>query len=159
MCEREIRNRIPSIHQPASLQWESSRDRDMIQKEQHKIRADGCRQAKHHKLERGDVVLMKNIKMGAYEPYFSQEEFDVTDVSGGEITVRSKETGKMYKRNSSHLKKLMVAESSVIDGNNATDSDSFPVDHPLTCKGQFTDNRASERVRRRPARWDDFVVE
>lgn len=94
MFGREIRNRIPSIHHPPSLNLESSRDRDMIQKEQRKVQSDKSRQAKEHKLERGDVVLLKNSKVGSYQPNFGPEEFEVTDIKGGEITIRSKETGK-----------------------------------------------------------------
>lgn len=55
--------------------------------------------------------MMRNLRKGALQPNFKDEEYEVLEVEGGEITVKSKETGKIYKRNSSHLKTLLSSKS------------------------------------------------
>lgn len=106
MLGRDIRTRIPSIRTPPSLQWEEARDRDMAKKEYHKQRADLLRHAKEHKLARGDTVLMRNLNPGALDSAFRGEEFEVVDVNRSAIKIKSSETGKVYLRNSAHLKRL-----------------------------------------------------
>lgn len=160
MFGREIRNRIPSIHQTPSLKWESCRDRDMEKKEQHKQRADNSRHARNHKLEKGDVVLMRNLKTGSCQPNFRAEEFEVTNIEGGEITVRSKDTGRMYKRNSSHLKKI---ESAAVPLTEIVTIDPEAVgarDTTETFHGSMAEaaEPKQKRVGRRPAKFNDFVI-
>lgn len=82
-----------------------------MSKEYHKQKADDQRGAKYHHLEEGDVVLMRNLKKGTLQPNFKDEEYDVIDVNGGEVAVKSKDTGKIYKRNSSHLKVLQSSRN------------------------------------------------
>lgn len=102
MFGREIYNGIPSIHQPPTLFFEASRDKDMAMKEYHKQNADIQRQVKHHKLERGDTVLMRNLNKGALQPNFTEQEYEVVNVRGGAVQIKSNETGKIYCRNSTH---------------------------------------------------------
>lgn len=106
MFGRDIRNRIPSIHQPPKLRWEEAKDKDMRMKEYHQTYANQERHAKDHNLKRGDVVLMRDLNPGVMQPNFRQEEFEVTLVNKGAVTVKSANTGKVYLRNCTHLKKL-----------------------------------------------------
>lgn len=115
MFGREIRNRIPSIHQPPKLRLEAAKDKDMMIKEYHQRHANQDRHAKEHKLKRGDVVLMRDLNPGAMQPNFRQDEFEVTQVDKGAITVKSMDTEKVYLRNSSHLKKLKDSETVLND--------------------------------------------
>ncbi|XP_055614877.1 uncharacterized protein K02A2.6-like [Toxorhynchites rutilus septentrionalis] len=108
MFGREIKNRIPSLQNSITLQWEAAKDRDMARKEYHRNKADLQRQAKHHQLKMGDTVILKNLNKGTLEPNFSSEEYEVIDLNGGEVQVKSNVTGKVYKRNSCHVKKLEV---------------------------------------------------
>ncbi|XP_062702559.1 uncharacterized protein K02A2.6-like isoform X1 [Aedes albopictus] len=109
MFGRDIRTRIPSIYQPPKLRWEAAKDRDMMMKENHQRYANEERNTKEHNLKRGDVVLMRDLNPGAMQPNFRQEEFQVTQVDKGAVTVKSTNTGKVYLRNSTHLKKLKDA--------------------------------------------------
>lgn len=52
---------------------------------------------------------MRDLNPGAMQPNFRQEEFQVTQVDKGAVTVKSTNTGKVYLRNSTHLKKLKDA--------------------------------------------------
>lgn len=110
MLGRELQTTVPSINKCNSLELEQMRDRDMILKEKHKTRADERRHVAYHKLREGDTVIIRNIQMGSLQPTFTAEEFKIIEVQGSKITVRSKESGRTYVRNSAHLKKLQTEE-------------------------------------------------
>ncbi|XP_062552547.1 uncharacterized protein K02A2.6-like [Armigeres subalbatus] len=96
MFGRELRNAIPTVEKSDVLKWEEAKDRDMITKERIKQYSDERRAVKHHSLLQGDTVIMKNCKLGALEPRFRAEEFDVISVNGGEVKVKSKDSGCIY---------------------------------------------------------------
>lgn len=168
MLGREIRTRIPSIRLPSSLQWEEARDRDMAKKEYHKQRADTLRHAKPHKLERGDIVLMRNLNPGARDPTFRGEEFEVVDVNRGAIKIRSTETGKVYLRNSSHLKRLdrTVTQDTRSDERGPENAESEETGTTVGLQettnnrvtGVSISNQSYGRVRKVPNKYADYII-
>lgn len=168
MLGREIYNGTPSIHQPPALFLEPSKDKDMALKEYHKQKADEQRQAKHHKLERGDTVLQRNLKKGALQPNFSEQEFEVVDIEGSAVQIKSNETGKSYIRNSTHLKKMDKRSELPEKPDNATPRSTHTGTMTNEEDGELlTDNRDAsttnsrmmlERQRRAPAKYEDYVL-
>lgn len=166
MFNRELRNKIPSIHSPPNLAFESAKDRDMAKKEYHAERANLRRQAKEHDLEKGDTVLMKNGKKGSSEPNFREEEFEVVDVDNGAIAVKSQDSGKVYVRNSTHLKKLenhpSVPESITNCDTETSEEHMLHFDNEPTPEAASSSNTGhhsrQKRDRRRPDRYNDYVL-
>lgn len=151
---REIRNPVPSVYVNDNLLWESSKDQDMINKQQHKARSDERRHASAHRLKEGDIVIMRNLKLGTLQPTFGHEEFDVIDVKGGEIVVKSKETGKTYTRNSTHFKLLKEREKSDEEARDEPETDDVNTDN---LQETTFEERKQRRTIRRPNRFEDFV--
>ncbi|XP_058463779.1 uncharacterized protein K02A2.6-like [Malaya genurostris] len=170
MFGREMRNRIPSIYQPPKLHWEEARDKDMMNKEYHKKHANQKRQAKYHSLRMGDIVLMRDLHTGAMQPNFRPEEYKVTQINKGTITVKSDRTGKIYLRNSSHLKKLYdtQAEDDTQTHEGTDESTSKETVEPYTYAtsevdknpDSVTDNEPRpKRICRTPKRFTDFILQ
>lgn len=162
MFNRELRNTIPSIHSPPNLTLETARDRDMAKKEYHADRANQRRQAKEHDLGRGDTVLMKNLKKGTSEPNFREEEFKVVNVDNGAVFIKSNDSGKVYVRNSTHLKKLDNHQS--IPEVNTNSETRTSGEHVADADTESTSEAANtsvktrqKRNRKRPDRYDDYV--
>lgn len=71
------------------------------------IYADQRRHAKESELQVGDRVLLKEMtKTHKLAPNFGTDEFEITNRKGGEVIVRSEDTGKEYRRNVVHVKKI-----------------------------------------------------
>lgn len=107
MFGRRIRNKLPSI--PQFVEEEQVRDRDKIIKEKGKEYSDKHRNAHGSSIKEGDNVYVKRVRkdhklLADYSP----ELFTVVKRLGSEVTVKSLETGKEYKRNVSHLKKADI---------------------------------------------------
>lgn len=165
MFGREIYNGIPSIRQPPTLALEASKDRDIQLKEYHKQKVDEKRQAKQHKLERGDTVLLRNQRKGALQPNFTDQEFEVVDLEGGTIHIKSNETGKSYIRNSTHLKKLDTPlelpenlnekpTGSTLSGERINEEDGT-----MSTDDTFAaNNHMLRRQRKTPVRYEDYVL-
>lgn len=148
MFGRELRNAVPSLEKKDALDWEGARDHDMILKEKCKNRCDERRAAKPHSLKQGDLVIMRNLKPGALEPRFRAEEYEVVDINGGEVKIRSKNNGNIYVRNSSHLKKLENDQE--IKGSEVIEEE-----------GKLEEEKQVKVSKRRvqpPKRFDDFVL-
>lgn len=153
MFGRELRNAVPAVNQSTALNWKEAKDRDMIFKEKHKQRSDERRAAKNHSLQQGDTVIMKNLKGGALEPRFGAEEFEIIGINGGEIQIRSKETGSIYSRNSSHLKKIS-RENVVLSDQGEQKSKEEGGEKREQKDKQNTMKKRKVQV---PKRYDDFV--
>ncbi|KXJ80858.1 hypothetical protein RP20_CCG023067 [Aedes albopictus] len=154
---REMRNSLPSLHKSDTLLFESSKDRDMVMKEQHKAHSDSRRHATFHGLQPGDVVIMRNLKLGSLQPTFGDEEFDVVDVKGGEVVVRSNETGKTYTRNSTHLKFLRKKEELCVDNNKELSEVGGSATDSRVCEAEEVRDTRQRREIRRPKKFEDFV--
>ena len=100
-----------------------------------KEREDGKRNARPSNIEKGDLVLMRNLHpQNKLSTDFLQEKFQVDERNGSDVRVKSLNTGKSYNRNVSHLKKLPV------DNEDSRASKSNPIQ----------ELPRSERVRNRP---------
>lgn len=106
--KRQFRDKIPAI---LDMEYktidEEVRDRDLQMKEKGKEYGDLKRKATDNNLEIGEKVLVKNvIKDNKLGSNFNPTMHTVTDVNGGDVSVRNDETGKEYRRNVVHLKKV-----------------------------------------------------
>lgn len=115
MFGRNIRTKIPSLQDVnTAVPVTDYRDRDQTAKEKGKEREDERRKAKPSNIEVGDKVFMKNVLPGnKLTPTFNSTVMTVEAKQGPRITVRNEETGKVYDRNSSHLKKVNLPDISV----------------------------------------------
>lgn len=104
---RNIRDKIPSIKDVAiDHEDEEARDNDMVQKQKGKEREDASRKSRDSDICPGDKVLVKNM----VTPHklctrFDGGEYDVIERKGNEVSVMR--DGKVYKRQVSHLKKII----------------------------------------------------
>lgn len=109
MFGRKIRNKLPGIPFQ-ELMDEEVRDRDRLHKEKQKAYIDLKRSAVESGIAVGDRVVIKRMKKAnKLQSDYSPEEFQVVRKMGGDTTVRSCDTGKEYRRNVAHLKKLISA--------------------------------------------------
>lgn len=106
MFGRKIRNKLPGV--PAVEVFdEEVRDRDRVHKENQKAYADKKRSAEESEIAVGDRVVMQRMKkVNKLQSNYSPQEFEVVRKTGGDTTVRSFVTGKDYRRNVAHLKKI-----------------------------------------------------
>uniref|UniRef100_A0A1B0DK06 Uncharacterized protein n=1 Tax=Phlebotomus papatasi TaxID=29031 RepID=A0A1B0DK06_PHLPP len=110
---RAIRGKIPSLQDietqpPLTTEY---RDRDKMLKEKGKDKEDKKRGAKESDIIIGDVVLMKNVLPGnKLTTTFGRNRFIVTGKAGASVTVMDIKSGKIYCRNSAHLKKVYEPE-------------------------------------------------
>lgn len=103
---RKIRTKLPQV--PVErIEDGEIRDRDKVMKEKGKIYTDIKRKARESEIEVGDQVLTKRLKKdNKLEAHFSPEEFEVVKKQGADVIIRSKESGKKFRRNVAHLKKF-----------------------------------------------------
>lgn len=113
---------------------------DRVNKEKGKIYADDRRKARNSEIEVGDNVLAKRMKKNnKLDADFSTEEFEVIRKVGGDTTVRSKISGKEYRRNVAHLKKIENSQASHEES------------------GSGVEKSHEKRVRIEPAKYKDYV--
>lgn len=108
MFGRTIRTKIPSlqdINTGTALHSSDYRDRDLQMKEKGRVAEDQRRKAKTSEIVAGDRVLMKNAIPGnKLSTTFNPTVMTVVGKQGPRVTVQCAESGKIYDRNSSHLK-------------------------------------------------------
>lgn len=122
---RRLRSKMPHIDDletvPPSTEF---RDRDRVKKISGKEREDNKRQAKPSNISVGDTVLMKNLHpTNKLSTNFLNEKFTVIDRKGTNVTVQSTESGRIYDRNTSHLKSIPAAHADVDDQLGDLDND------------------------------------
>lgn len=97
------------------------RDRDRQMKEKGKEYGDKKRRATDSSIEIGGKVLVKNTtKENKLTPNFNPAPHTVTRVADSDISIRNEETGKEYRRNVVHLKKVDDSWE-VVDNNNGNE--------------------------------------
>lgn len=103
---RNIRDKIPSIDDLITTNIdEEAKDKDVINKQKGKEREDRSRKAKQCDIQPGDKVVTLNMTTSnKLESRFMNEEFEVTERNGNEVTIKS--NGKTFKRHISHVKKV-----------------------------------------------------
>lgn len=151
MFGRRIRNKLPSV--PQFVEEEQVRDRDKLIKEKGKEYSDKHRNAHGSTIKEGDYVYVKRVRKDhKLNADFSPEMFTVIKRSGSEVTVKSLETGKEYKRYVSHLKKAEIQPEEA--NTRQTDSEDNRNEHhtEIIAHGQGSSEETSpieEQVERR----------
>lgn len=115
---RQFRDKIPNATDIRNNVFdEEVRERDKLKKDKGKEYSDRKRKATESSIEVGEKVFVKNlIKENKLSSNFHPTEHTVTKVNGSDVEVRNDETGKEYRRNIVHLKKINGSWS-VVDGN------------------------------------------
>ncbi|XP_055584953.1 uncharacterized protein K02A2.6-like [Uranotaenia lowii] len=123
MYGRNVRTTIPALTDLSSaVPCTDYRDRDQLAKQKGKEHEDRRRRAKLSELVVGDKVYMKNVLPGnKLTPTFDNKVLTVKSKQGPRVTVQNDETGKLYERNSTHLKKILIDNSLAKD--NPVDDD------------------------------------
>ena len=101
---RRIHTRIPDLSTLERYDGEA-RDRDLLLKQRGKEYADCKAHAKVPDIRINDKVLLQQKKTSKTMTNFEHTPYDVVDVKGSQITIKSDE-GVCYRRNSSHLRKF-----------------------------------------------------
>ncbi|XP_055543126.1 uncharacterized protein K02A2.6-like [Wyeomyia smithii] len=108
MFGRMLKDKLPSVTGAPEQISEGIRDRDWNLKLKAAESCNKRRQAKESTLQEGDVVVVKRTsKNHKLCSNFSPEPFEIISRSGLEAEIRSKQTGKIYYRNVSHLKPIV----------------------------------------------------
>ncbi|XP_055605533.1 uncharacterized protein K02A2.6-like [Uranotaenia lowii] len=104
---RKIRTKIPQLANARMVEDEAVRDRDHFQKAKGKEYSDEKRLARERPISEGDRVLSKRMrKDNKLSSEYTNEEFIIKRKFGSDVIVESVETGKQYRRNVAHLKKI-----------------------------------------------------
>lgn len=145
MFGRNIRDKLPSIEQPLDAD-EAVKDRDLERKQKGKEYGDEIRHAKPNDIEEGDKVVIKrtvlsNKLQAKYEPTI----YVVLKRMGSEVTVKSTETSKEYKRNVAHVKKIYFDDS---DNEASEESESEQL---KTASSSITGTSEQSEQQKRPA--------
>uniref|UniRef100_A0A336LRD2 RNA-directed DNA polymerase n=1 Tax=Culicoides sonorensis TaxID=179676 RepID=A0A336LRD2_CULSO len=141
---REVRTKIPQL---ADIEQVPIRDevveRDFLEKEKGKERADESRKAKNNDIQIGDNVLQKNlIKENKLTTSFGQKEFKVVDRQGPVVTLSNEENGEHYERIVTHVKKIPNTEKA-------------STDIPLGNSQSLDENKRPQRTIKVPKRYID----
>lgn len=115
---RQFRDKIPNaVDIRNNVFDEEVKDRDKEQKDKGREYSDRKRKATESNIDVGEKVFVKNlIKDNKLTSNFSPTEHTVTGINGSDVQVRNDETGKEYRRNIVHLKKINGSWT-VVDGN------------------------------------------
>lgn len=160
MFGRRIRGRLPYV--PVHYEDEAVRDVDGIQKEKGKNYSDGKRRATYSEIREGDKVFVKRMKKNhKLEADYSAEEYDVVNKKGSDVIVRSRVSGKEFRRNVTHLKKVPQIDDNV-QPTATTETDqstsSEVVDGRMDETVQLTETPSGrKRERQQPTKFKDYV--
>lgn len=107
MFGRNIRDRIPSINDLVlDTVDEAAIDNDLVRKQKGKEREDAARGSRFSDICPGDKVLVQNMVIpNKLCSRFGKDEFEVVKRTGNEVLVMK--DGKTYRRQVSHLKKII----------------------------------------------------
>lgn len=130
MFGRRIRTKLPQLSN-IRVDDEAARDRDAVQKEKGKEYSDSRRGARVRELVVGDKVLLKRMKKdNKLSTEYMNEEFVILRKCGSDVIVRSLVTGKEFRRNTAHMKKIDKCDTGSSSGNANTDHDVTPEPEP-----------------------------
>ena len=165
MFGRRIRTKLPHMPQ-FRMDDEEVRDKDREQKEKGKEYTDAKRKARISEISVGDCVLMKRMKKtNKLDSEFLNEEFVVTRKVGMDCTIKSKLSGKEFRRSVAHLKQLESKEDDKKEDNEGTSTSKAECQTekpslPRATKSSTSDlagEPTRKRVCREPRRFQDFV--
>ncbi|XP_049886625.1 uncharacterized protein K02A2.6-like [Pectinophora gossypiella] len=127
---RRFRDKLPMVNDTMEGIAKDSevKDRDQERKERGKDYGDRKRKAEESDLTPGDKVYIKNMnRENKLSLNYNPETHTVENKEGGDITVRSDETGQIRRRNVVHLKKIQ-GEWSVCQDRNEIDDEEMNVE-------------------------------
>lgn len=104
-----IRSKIPSIRdiEQAVPKITEAQDRDATKKLQGKENEDAKRRAKASEIEIGDTVVSKEFgPKNKLSTTFQNSDNTVIEKTGNRATIQNNDTGKVYQRSTTHLKKI-----------------------------------------------------
>lgn len=108
---RQIRGKMPQIGQPFEKD-EELRDTDKTNKFKNKVYVDMKRNAKHSEIKvNDDVFVQRMVKNNKLDSNFHPTIHKVIRINGGDTMVENKTSGKQYRRNIAHLKKVPDSNS------------------------------------------------
>lgn len=149
MFGRNIRDKLPNISNPMEIDEETA-DRDKEKKEKERVYADAKRNAKEIEIGTGDNVLVKrSMKANKLESTFEPTIHKVINRMGSEALIEAEATGKRYRRNVAHLKKITIDQEP--NDHQAGTSEPPPKMHTMETEP------ISRRTRRQPAHLKNFV--
>lgn len=145
MFNWNIRDKLPSIHQPVEIDRELA-DRDKQKKHEGKEYGDAKRRAKESEIDVGDLVVAKRQMMSnklatRYEP----TAYEVTKRNGPEAIIKSTESSATFRRNVAHLKKIPSSLPSI--------PDQPPAESSVAVSSSNTQRPPSNRIRTAPSRY------
>lgn len=160
---RTIRTKIPSLKDiETAPPSEDFRDRDCSLKHKTCEQENANRKATESSIKEGDKVLMQNLTPGnKLSTTYSPTEYEVVKKTGSRVTIQNEETGKVYDRNSAHLKKIT---GSLDEPPLSSEHYSLPQDQrqsitPVDTPGDGCLEPRPKRACRRPTKLDDYVVD
>lgn len=107
MFGRVLRDKLPAVPHSGMKLIEDIQDRDREKKAKEAEYADSKRRAKPNPIKEGDIVVAKRMtKDNKLATNFSPEELTVVERYGPDVKLHSKETGRVFHRNVSHLKRM-----------------------------------------------------
>lgn len=164
---REYRTKLPQL---AEFQTDTEvRDRDSEKKEMGKVHGDSRRNAQTCDIHPGDRVLLKQEKSNKLTTPFKPAPLTVMQRNGNSVIIEG--DGVQYKRNITHVKKLLERNStagSESETANRQHSEPEPAQElvnetPDIETGRHLPESNSEntrpvRIRKRPAKLEDYIV-
>lgn len=168
MFGRQIKSKLPSVPVHAA-DSDTIRDTDRLRKEKGKNYSDKIRRAVASDIQVGDVVLAKRIKKDhKLQSNYSPEEFEVVKRTGSDVHIRSKSSGKEYRRNVSQLKKLPDQQGDMEDlpqegidlrSENGVDPNQLDNSELSDTEQSVSDEPVPEKHRRcEPTKFRDYVA-
>ena len=183
MFGREMRSKLPELRRETVNPFkEEVRERDWSNKLKGKVYADEKRGAVSKSINVGDEVLLTAEKSNKLSSNFRLSPFKVVRKTGSEVTVKS-DTGVEFKRNATFVKKYHTQEdlshnednggskstcacAGVAQDQVSSDAEGNKEDERVDVgnkeseiRQQQEDIRRSTRQVRRPATFNDFVME
>ncbi|CAH1994741.1 unnamed protein product [Acanthoscelides obtectus] len=124
--KRKFRDKLPMVNDTMerTVQDTEVKDRDQERKQIGKEKGDMKRKAEECDLIPGDKVYIKNVnKENKLSLDYNPETHTVENTKGGDIKVRSDETGQIRRRNVVHLKRVQGEWSVCQDQNEINDEE------------------------------------
>ncbi|XP_055612924.1 uncharacterized protein K02A2.6-like [Uranotaenia lowii] len=171
MFGHRIRTKLPQIS-TSTVEDEAMRDFDRVNKEKGKQYSDNRRGAQESGIKEGDLVLMKRAKKdNKLSTEYVNEPFVVKSKVGADTNIESVETGRKFRRNAAHLKKLMDTTEVVNERDRHNERDPLELPQCSTFLSGTVDHRVADtqqdseqaepskgRKRKEPSWFDDYVT-
>ena len=162
LFRRKRRTRLPGIDDYSNLAEDQDiRDRNSEQKEKGNMYIDQKRGAKESDIKTGDSVLLKQKHENKLTPTFSTEPYRVMEKIGNSVTVESP-SGVQYRRNTTHIKKLLGNDNSEADNISYSENTDDVVDVDTENQNEVDKETIVQtrpnRVHKMPEKFKDILI-